>query len=165
MAYLTGWRISEPLALKRSDVDLEAGTAITRAGDNKGNRDEKVPLHPIVVEHLQKITGFADKVFPWPHHERTLWSKFLKLQETAGISLPCHEDHEYTDACHVYGFHDFRRAFATSNASILSADALQSLMRHKSYSTTQRYISMAPQLEQAVAGLNVPDVLRVASTG
>ena len=33
--YMTGWRISEPLALRREDLDLEAGTAITRHADNK----------------------------------------------------------------------------------------------------------------------------------
>jgi hypothetical protein len=49
------------------------------------------------------------------------------------------------------------------NAETLSADALQSLMRHKSYQTTQRYINMANQLDRSVAGLHVPDVLKVAN--
>jgi hypothetical protein len=39
-------------------------------------------------------------------------------------------------------------------------DALQALMRHKSYTTTQVYINMARQMDAAVAGLHVPDVLR-----
>lgn len=52
-AYMTGWRISEPLALRRDDLDLNAGTAITRHTDNKGKRNDVVPLHPIVVEHLR----------------------------------------------------------------------------------------------------------------
>ena len=38
--YMTGWRIGEPLALKRDDLDMENGTAITRAKDNKGKRDD-----------------------------------------------------------------------------------------------------------------------------
>ena len=46
------------------------------------------------------------------------------------------------------------------NAPILSADALQALMRHKSYQTTQNYINMSQQLDQAVETLHVPDVLR-----
>ena len=52
------------------------------------------------------------------------------------IDLPCREKHEHTDACHLYGFHDFRRAFATRTPCGWS-DALQSLMRHKSYLTTK----------------------------
>jgi len=48
------------------------------------------------------------------------------------------------------------------NAEKLSADALQMLMRHKSYATTKRYINMSRQINQSVAALYVPDVLQVA---
>jgi hypothetical protein len=44
------------------------------------------------------------------------------------------------------------------NADRLTGDALQALMRHKSYTTTQRYINMARQLDQSVEVLYVPDV-------
>ena len=47
--YMTGWRVSEPLALRRDDLDLDVGTAITRAEDNKAKRDNLVPLHPVVA--------------------------------------------------------------------------------------------------------------------
>jgi HEAT repeat protein len=30
----------------------------TRAGDNKGWRDERAGLHPVVVEHLRRLAGF-----------------------------------------------------------------------------------------------------------
>jgi integrase len=154
--YMTGWRISELLAMRREDVDLEAGLAITWAEDNKGNRDERVKLHPIVVQ----LASFDPCFFPWNCHRRTLDEQFVKLQRAAGIHLSCRKKHEHTDACHVYGFHDLRRAFATMNAPRLTAAALQSLMRHKSYVTTQRYINMARQLDEAVAGLYVPEVSR-----
>jgi len=144
-AYMTGWRIGECLALRRDDLDLAAGKAITRADDNKGNRDDVVRLHPVV--------------FPWSYHERTLWTEFARIQAAAGIRLPCARDHQHTDACHVYGFHDLRRAFATLNAPALSADALQKLMRHRSYLTTQKYVNMAGQLQSAVESLHVPEVL------
>jgi integrase len=60
----------------------------------------------------------------------------------------------------VYGFHDLRRAFATMNADKLTPDALQLLMRHKSYLTTQVYVNMAKQMDDAVNVLHVPDVLK-----
>lgn len=46
---------------------------------------------------------------------------------------------------------------------MVSAEQLQKLMRHRSYSTTQRNINMAGKLNDAVQGLHVPDVLRKAN--
>jgi integrase len=163
--YMTGWRISDMLGLRREDLDLEAGTAITRGEDNKGKRDEKIKLHPVVVEHLKRLAGFDPHVFPWDHNHRTLYSEFARIQEAAGIKLPCHKEHEHTRFCYVYGFHDLRRAFATMNADKLTPDALQALMRHKSYQTTQVYINMARQMDAAVAGLHVPEVLKKGTGG
>ena len=165
--YMTGWRVGEPLTLRRDDLDIEAGTAITRAGDNKGNRDDLAHLHPVVVEHLERIRCFHPTVFPWPHHRRTLWRVWAQIQRKAGINLPWsrRDEHECTEACHLYGFHDFRRAFASENALSMPAEALQRLMRHKSYQTTQGYIELARQLKSITAGLSVPDVLRDKATG
>ena len=141
-------------------MSLDEEQAITRHSDNKGQRDDLVPLHPVVVDHLRKIIDFGPLVFAWPHHERTLWVDFGRIQDAAGIHLPCHEKHEHSPACHRYGFHDLRRAFATMNADTMSADALQKLMRHRSYTTTQRYINLAGQVKRSVEKLHVPEVLR-----
>ena len=138
-------------------------TSITRHADNKGKRDDVMRLHTVVLEHLRGIASFEPVVFPWYHSREGLWTHFGKIQRAAGIHLPCHEKHVHTPSCHVYGFHDLRRAFATVNAETLSADALQSLMRHKSYTTTQRYINMARQLDRAVETLHVPDVLKTGA--
>jgi integrase len=165
MLYMTGWRISEALALRWSDVDLKAGTAITRAADNKGNRDDVAPLHPVVVDHLRGLHSFDSLVFKWSDERKELWNGFGDIQRAAGIHLPCDAEHEHTPSCHTYGFHDLRRAFATVNAASLSADALQKLMRRRSYSTTQRYINMADQLNRAVDVLHVPGVLQRATGG
>lgn len=154
--YMTGWRIGETLALRRCDLDLKAGCATTRHDDNKAGRDEKVKLHDVVIDHLERIPSVEPMVWPWYHGEITLWREFARIQEAGGVRLACDEAHEHTDACHAYGFHDLRRAFATVNVDKLSAQQLQTLMRHKSYSTTQRYIAMASDLSEAVAGLTVP---------
>jgi integrase len=169
-AYMTGWRIGDMLAMRREDLDLDAATVITRWADNKGKRDALVKLHPVVVEHLRRVPSFGPMVFPWNHNARTLYYDFHRIQLAAKvtgpggvegpINLACREQHEHTPACHLYGFHDLRRAFATMNADKLTPDALQALMRHKSYQTTQRYINYARQMDAAVAGLHVPEVLR-----
>ena len=164
-AYMTGWRIGDLLGLYRDNVDLDAGVAILEADDTKGKRGEVVPLPEVVVEHLERLAGFDDMMFPVEQDRRVLWSEFERIQAEAGIHLTCHGKHEHTPSCHLYGFHDLRRAFATMNAERLTADALQALMRHQSYTTTQRYINMAQQLNGKAADLFVPDVLRTAEAG
>ncbi|MCP4785589.1 MAG: hypothetical protein GY903_29540 [Fuerstiella sp.] len=78
--------------------------------------------------------------------------------------LPCEERHKHTEACHVYGFHDFKRAFATYNAASLSAVRLQRLMKHTDFSTTQGYIDYA-ELMTEKPDVFVPDILRIEDSG
>lgn len=151
-AFMTGWRIGALLALRREDVDLEAGTAFSRAEDTKGKRDQLVPLHPIVVEHLRKLPGFSSTFFPWPGSPSLLREVFGEIQQAAGVR-PVGTKARYT-------FHDLRRGFASMNADKVTPDVLQTLMQHKSYTTTQRYIALARQLQPAVQGLFVPQSTR-----
>ncbi|QDT49480.1 site-specific tyrosine recombinase XerD [Symmachiella dynata] len=169
MAQMTGWRIGELLSLKWTDVDLEAGTAVTRYADNKGGRSERIALHPVVVDQLRGIRSFDDRVFPWDKDRRSLYNEFARIQDAAGIKIPCPDagnpNHgECTDACNRYGFHDERRAFATLNAEHMTREALQALMRHMDSATTDRYINYARQVNPAVANLHVPDVLKASGT-
>ena len=157
MAYMTGWRIGSLMALRWQDVNLEGGFALSLAADNKGKRDQRIPLHPLVIEHLRKLVCFSSLVFPWEHGRRALFAEFGEIQTAAGIKP------EGTKA--RYGFHDFRRAFATMNAATLTSDALQALMQHKDYQTTQRYINMARQLKPAVQTLFVPDLPKQVAAG
>jgi integrase len=150
MAYMTGWRIGQLLGIRRDDVDLESGSVITRWSDNKGKRDKFIILHPLVVEHLLKIPGFDQYLFPWSYSRRTIFDEFARIQRLGGIHLDGPKDH--------YGFHDLRRAFATMNADRMTPDALQALMQHKDYQTTQRYINMARQLKPTAHALFVPDL-------
>jgi len=100
-------------------------------------------------------------VFPWSHHRRSLDSQFLAIQQAAGISLPCRAKHEHTDACYAYGFHSLRRAYATMNADTMPMPVLQRKMRHKSMSTTQRYIEIAGKMKRATEAVYVPEFLKV----
>jgi hypothetical protein len=45
----------------------------------------------------------------------------------------------------------------------MSADALQHLMRHRSYQTTKLYVAMAQQLKPAVENLHVSTLKKAAS--
>jgi integrase len=96
------------LLLRRADADLEAGYAVSRASDSKGGPDTKVPLHPLVVEHLAKLKAFTPMMFHWPYGRKIIFEAFAEIQEAAGVKPEGGKHH--------YGFHDLRRAFATMNA-------------------------------------------------
>ena len=165
-AYMTGLRIGEILAVRTEDLNLDAGRLIARWDDTKADRDEIIQLHATVVEHIRTVVGNNTHVFHWCHDPRTLWVEFTRIQAGAGIHLTCRDQHEHTPSCHVYGFHDFRRAFATVNAPRLKPEVLQRLMRHKSYQTTQKfYINPTSQMQDAVEQMPVPDSLKKEPEG
>ena len=105
---------------------------------------------PLVVEHLKRVPSFGPLFFPWDQAERTLYEHFGEIQIEAGVKPARGKER--------YGFHDLRRAFATLNAGRLSADVLQALMQHQSYTTTQRYIDLARQMRPAAHDVFVPDL-------
>ena len=149
-AYLTGWRIGEILSIRREDIDFEGGSAFVPADKTKGKRDARIELHPVILDHLKVVIGFDPLVFSWPHHERTLWSDFAKLKESAGVDFDG-------------AFHRFRFGFANANVDKLGEDVLQRLMRHQALSTTRNYINSAVRMKRAGTAerLHVPDVLKV----
>ena len=104
-ASMTGWRVSEILKLQREDLDLKEGYAITRAGDNKGKKTVKVPLHPLIVDHMETIKGFGPEVFPWPHEATAIYDQLHAIQLKAGIEKKCTKDHKHSEACKWFGFH------------------------------------------------------------
>lgn len=159
-AYFTGMRIKAILSIRRADVDFEAGQLITRHKDNKGKRDARLKLHPVVIEHLRPLAGNTRLLVPWDRNETLLWDEFKRIQTHVGIHVDCPEEHTHTPSCFLYGFHDFRRAFATVNAPHMKAEVLQEMMQHKSYTTTLGYINLTSQVEEAVAKMPVPKFLQ-----
>jgi integrase len=156
--FTTGWRIGETLALEWHDINLDTGTVHLRAETTKGRRDEILTLPPIVIEHLAKIRHFGERVFDFDvfigdvGRKKPLYEEWYRLQAVAGIA----EHH---------GFHSARRSFATWNHGRFSADELQRLMRHKSYSTTRSYVSLAEKMTGASANVFVPSLpVRAASS-
>jgi integrase len=149
-AYLTGWRIGALLALRRADVDLDKATALSRAEDNKGKRDVRIPLHPLIVDHLRRQASFKRSMFPWHRDNRALYVEFARLQRASGVKPANREGR--------YGFHDLRRAFATMNVDNLSPEQLQAMMQHKAFSTTEGYIKRARELNPVLQKLFVPDL-------
>lgn len=151
MLYLTGWRISEVLSLRWEYVDLEKGTVFSPAEEQKGRRDELLPIHPVIVDHLKILRSFDEKVFPLRNGQRridsgALYKQFHKIQVAAGVRPKSGR----------YAFHDLKRGFATEQAENMDLFELQRLMKHRSLTTTQRYVAMAHRLRKSVNELTIP---------
>jgi integrase len=158
LAYTTGWRVGEILRLRRARIDFETGVVTLKATETKGKRPVRITLEPVVVDHLRKLQGFTERLFHIDQDKRFLYCEFAKIQDAAGIHLECDEDHQHTDACHQYGFHDLRRGFATENAMELQPFELKHLMRHKDIKTTMGYINLAKAMASKRTKVKVPDV-------
>jgi integrase len=154
LAYMTGWRIGQLLAFRRTDLDFATGEALTRAEENKGKRDQRIPLHGLVLDHLQKLASFEPVFLPWYHNRRRLYKEFERIQSAGGVK-PAGDKPSYT-------FHDFRRGFATMNADRMTGEALQAHMQHRDRTTTQKYIDLARQLRPAMENLFVPTIPKAA---
>ena len=151
--------------LRNLKLVFKAGQIVARGDDSKGKRDELIFVPGSLLDLLKPVwQNFGERPLECLKSRRTIYPPFMELQQSAGIDLPCEEDHEHTDACHVYGFHDFKRAFATNNASTLSPAQLQRLMKHSDFSTTQGYINYAKLMTEK-PNVFVPDVLKQGPGG
>lgn len=88
MLCYTGMRMSEPLRLNKSDIDVKAATA--RLATSKNDRPRLVHLPPVVISELRKLPGGLDgggRLFPF-HAGGRLRKLFKMTLEAAGIVLP-----------------------------------------------------------------------------
>ena len=165
-AWTTGLRKSALLGLLWEDLDFSDGTVLLRARSkgNKRKRDQRPQLGP-AMPLLKKLYSLRvpseRRVFPWDHAVRTLTVELERIQKSAGIWLPCKEEHEHNDSCHAYGWHSFRYAHATFNAGRVTDRELQEQMGHASFSTTERYVKYAKERQRKTYDVYMPTAANV----
>ena len=147
-------------------IGLEGGRQIVRLRGNllgQPHRGFYHMMHGLVEERLLAAVGFianCEAAF-----DTTM--EYINDREIFGQPVAAFQNTRFKMA-DMRTEIDVAQAFVDQcvlqhNAGKLSADALQKLMRHRSYTTTQRYINMAQQLNRSVEKLHVPEVLRRSS--
>lgn len=128
----TGLRVSELLALRLEDLDLEAGRATVRGG--KPRHDRVVYLTPVLIESLIRYLALRpdlpDELRVFVLHrrsptDRTMRKRLAKFGQQAGV--------------HVYP-HKLRHTVATRLVNQgMPTQSLRKLLGHQNLSTTQLY--------------------------
>ena len=132
--YATGLRVSELVALKRTDVDLLAGLVICHG---KGNKERRVPLGKSAIHWVQQYSAvkagygkpsspnlFLHRGRPFTRH--FAWSMIKRHAEKAGIK--------------DVSPHTLRHSFATHLLQHgADSRSVQALLGHSDISTTQIY--------------------------
>jgi integrase len=157
----TGMRLGEAIALRRADIDLDAGVVTVRHA--KFDRLRLVPLHPSVTAALGVYASTRERLCPDPCVERffvSVTGRGLRRSEAdrvfgeiaASIGLR-------TDVVHAR-VHDMRHAFAVHtlidghrDGADISAllPVLSTYLGHVEPANTYWYLSAVPELMQLVA--------------
>lgn len=146
---LTGMRKGEMLRLKVTDFREAEGGIRIRGDETKGRRDEWIPLGAEALAVVKRRAGEARGLnsiwlFPSPISP----AEPLKDYRTAWLA-----------ACRRAGvqhhrIHDLKATFVTTALKATNDPRLvQNLARHKSYSTTERYLAAVGNERRAAADL------------
>ncbi|CAN5166856.1 tyrosine-type recombinase/integrase [soil metagenome] len=135
--YAAGLRVSEAVHLRVEDIDSARMLIHVRQG--KGGKDRQVMLSPLLLEELRAYWRFARPVhwlFPGQDPQQPLSVACVqrvcqKARRRAGIDKPVSP-------------HTLRHSFATHRLEGgTDLRLIQSLLGHRSLSTTQRYLHLA----------------------
>ena len=136
--YYTGCRISEALALRRQDVDLETKTVRIRSLKKRDKREiRRIPIPVFLVAGLLSISLHEDGDLLWPRSRTTAWRIIKGVMKAAGIS----------------GIHattkGLRHGFGVRGAMMrIPPNVIQQWMGHADLSTTAIYLAVKDDEER-----------------
>ena len=137
-----GLRIEDILALKLSDIVSDGGRyrldIVEKKTGKKRNFTVPLPIYQYIEVYCMK-NNIEDDELIFPITERNV-QKYLKTVV------------DYLGLGNKIGTHSFRKFFATEIYKNNNYDIIlvQKLLQHSSVSTTQRYIQMEKQVEDAL---------------
>jgi integrase len=151
--YWTGCRPKALMAARPCDFDAGRASLIIRAETEKTGRDRYYALHQQCVEAISSIWDpCRDRLLPWPHCPRYLWTCFRRIVEASG--LPSTKD----------GRDLFYRLRRTNLSYCAAADEriAQAQGGHAAFVTTRRYLD--PSIARSRSAADVLPVPRIESS-
>lgn len=152
-----GLRRTEWLLLRWREVSLDRGVIHLSAERSKSGKAATIPLHPIVVQHLRRLSDFGEYVLPFerdylgrnrPLSLQILYGEWKRLQKVAGIEEP-------------YTFHNMRDTCLSRFAGSMTQSQLVLFSRHADFETTSKHYLHSPTvLADSIEKIPVPDFLR-----
>jgi site-specific recombinase XerD len=165
LLYGTGLRVSEALHLTGADVDLDAGLLLIR--ESKFYKSRQLPLGPTLVhrliEHADRARGRSARAQAMPFFATIRGTNipiamarlnFAGLRQRAGV-------HGRPGALSAPRLHDLRHSFAVNRLIAWyreGADVqrllphLSTYLGHRRIASTQRYLTMIPELLEQASG-------------
>lgn len=151
--YGCGLRISEALALKCEDVDLDNGILVIMNGKNNVSR--LVPISESLRRNLSKYDSMVERAgnpyfFPALRDERysptTIRNQFNKLEEKAGISRLSNGRYPRVhDLRHTFSVHALEQMIHKGMDPYCSLPILSTYLGHKGIESTEKYLRLTKQ--------------------
>lgn len=139
LCFFAGLRVSEALAVRGSDIRLEAGHTVVRV-TSKGGRDDLVPLSAPALRFLEELQERAGDGLLFGALDRFRAGRLVnQLGRVANLGRPLTP-------------HDLRHGAATcAREAGVPLEEVRDLLRHASITTTQRYDHSRRRLDQSAA--------------
>lgn len=177
--YGCGMRISEALALRVKDVDLENGFIFVYAG--KFGKDRKIPISDSLLQYLREyymnnvdFIGISSDGWFFPnaksecYSQRTVYDKFRQILWNAGIS---HQGKgkgpRVHDLRHTFAVHALQQNIEQGKDIYTSLTGLMVYLGHGKITSTEYYLRLTAEvfpdfLERAdkVCARAIPEVVR-----
>ncbi len=158
--YGTGLRISEALALQRSDLDICSDTLHIRQA--KLDKERCIPIHPVLLEQmelylgkLELIFGPEGPLFPGPtgvaYTARTIYSYFRRFLWQANISHRGRgQGPRVHDLRHVFAVHCLKKWVLDGVDLSVALPYLSAYMGHVGLKSTQGYLRLTAELYPSI---------------
>lgn len=135
LAYATGLRVSELVALQVQHIDAEAG--LIRVVDGKGGKDRVVPLSPVLLSTLRRYWAAVRPARPWLFAGQD-GIRHLSIQSGQGI---VRSTARRVGLTRWISTHSLRHACATHMLEDgVDVRLVQQILGHANLLTTARYL-------------------------